>query len=333
MKQCKSLEKGTKFDRLLDARIACQRLLHHCLVSRYWMRIQEFEQYSPRVLKAEKFPKRRDAESELPKIFGVTPTYQQGDYLEAALSSVLDQAYHNLDYVVIDGGSTDGTSEILAKYSHRLFHFTSEPDAGQGDAIQKGFRLLLEDRSDALMFWLNSDDMLLPESLFFMAEYFQNNPSVDVAYGHRIVIDEAGREIGRWVLPRHHRKVLQWVDYIPQETLFWRRKAWESVGGVDPALKFALDWDLLLRFQEEGLEIRRVPYFLGCFRYHRGQKTRLHMKAVLEEAHDPAGEEFQLMRERSNRPPLDLKWITYFGLRTKVRGALYSRLLQVGIRL
>ena len=95
------------------------------------------------------------------------------------------------------------------------------------------------------------------------------HPEVDVIYGHRIIIDEADRDVGRWIMPRHDAATLEWIDYVPQETLFWRKKVWDRAGGIDRSFQFALDWDLLLRFQKAGARMVRLPYFLGAFRILR----------------------------------------------------------------
>jgi len=124
------------------------------------------------------------------------------------------------------------------------------------------------------MAWLNSDDILFPGALAYVADYFARHPDVDVIYGHRILIDENDRQIGRWLLPRHDDNVLSWADYVPQETLFWRRRIWDKVGGkVDESFRFALDWDLLIRFRDAGARFARLPRFLGGFRIHAAQKT------------------------------------------------------------
>jgi len=127
------------------------------------------------------------------------------------------------------------------------------------------------------MAWLNSDDMLMPGALRFIGEYFAANPSVDAIYGHRVVIDENDAEVGRWLLPEHDSEILKWADYVPQETLFWRRSLWDKVGGVDTSFRFAIDWDLLVRFEAAGGKIVRLPYYLGCFRIHPLQKTSAEM--------------------------------------------------------
>lgn len=203
------------------------------------------------------------------RITVVTPSYNQARFLEHTLRSVLAQAYPNLEYIVQDGASTDGTTEILSRYQKHLAHVASHPDRGQAHALNLGFAR----SSGDIMAYLNADDILLPGTLHYVAAFFQQHPEIDVVYGHRVVMDEQGREIGRWVLPPHDTQVLYWTDYIPQETLFWRRQIWERVGGFDETLQFALDWDLILRFAQVGARVVRLPRFLGAFRVHTSQKT------------------------------------------------------------
>jgi len=200
----------------------------------------------------------------------VTPSFNQGNFLGRTIESVLDQRYVRLEYVVQDGLSTDETAQVLARYRPLLTHCESEKDRGQAHAINLGF----EHATGEVMAYLNSDDLLLPGALHYVADYFARNPDVDVVYGQRVVIDENGAEIGRWVLPPHDNAVLSWADYVPQETLFWRRRMWDRVGGaMDESFQFALDWDLILRFRDAGARFVRLPRFLGAFRYHAQQKT------------------------------------------------------------
>ena len=184
--------------------------------------------------------------------------------------SVLDQDYPRLEYRVADGGSTDGSVEIIKKHASRLDSWTSEKDTGPASAINKGFATTNGD----IMAWINSDDLMLPGAVKYAAAYLARHPEVDVVYGHRLIVDERDWQVGRWVLPRHDGAALLWADYIPQETLFWRRSLWEKVGaGLDESFKFAFDWDLLLRFQKAGARFVRLPRFLGCFRVHDAQKS------------------------------------------------------------
>jgi glycosyltransferase involved in cell wall biosynthesis len=212
-----------------------------------------------------------------PVVSIVTPSFQHGHFLARTIESVLAQQYPRLEYVVQDGGSTDDTLAVLEQYRGRLTHCESVRDRGQADAINRGFRRT----TGEIMAWLNSDDLLLPGALASVVDFFEEHPDVDVVYGHRIQIDEQDREIGRWVIPPHDSKVLRWADYVPQETLFWRRSIWEKVGGcVDDTFRFAMDWDLLLRFQNAGARFARLPRFLGAFRVHEQQKTSVSMRTT-----------------------------------------------------
>jgi glycosyltransferase involved in cell wall biosynthesis len=204
----------------------------------------------------------------------VTPSYQQGTFLERTLRSVLDQGHPCLEYIVKDGGSTDETPAILERLRTRLNHVESSEDHGQAHAINQGFRRATGD----ILAYLNSDDLLLPGTLNYVADYFEAHPDVDVVYGHRVMIDRDDAEVGRWVLPRHDNDFLRWADFVPQETLFWRRRIWDKVGGaLDETFHYALDWDLLLRFLDAGARFVRLPRFLGAFRLHPEQKTSLQM--------------------------------------------------------
>lgn len=226
-------------------------------------------QHDPKRLIIPNYYKLSPTPKKPPKISIVTPSYNQGSYIKDTIKSVLNQNYDNLEYIIQDGKSTDNTLEILQKYK-KLLHWNSAKDRGQGHAINLGFRKT----SGEIMAYLNSDDLLLPGTLNYIANYFQLHPEVDVVYGHRIIINEKGSEIGRWVLPPHNNEVLSWADYIPQETLFWRRKIWNKTGGaIDESFKFALDWDLLTRFRKAGAKFHRLPRFLGAFRVHQNQKT------------------------------------------------------------
>jgi GT2 family glycosyltransferase len=205
-----------------------------------------------------------------PRISIVTPSFRQAHFIEHTLRSVLDQGYPNLEYFVQDGGSKDGTVAILERYEKRLAGWESKPDGGQSQAINRAFART----SGEIMAWLNSDDILFPGTLEYVAEFFMTHPEIDVVYGHRVLVNEKGQEIGRWILPPHDDEVLSWADYVPQETLFWRRSIWEKAGGrIDESFRFAMDWDLLLRFREAGARFARLSRFLGAFRVHAEQKT------------------------------------------------------------
>jgi ADP-heptose:LPS heptosyltransferase/GT2 family glycosyltransferase len=296
------------------------------VVEDHWMKLGVLQQYDPRPLTWDKkLPKHgRLSEAQLPAVVIVTPSYNQDKFLESTMLSVLNQNYPKLRYRVQDGASKDRSAEIIQRYADRLHSWESVPDRGQAAAIRRGFEQLPGDPGD-IMAWLNSDDFIAPRALRFVAEYFARHPRVDVLYGNRIIIDGADREIGRWIMPRHDPATLEWIDYVPQETLFWRRRAWDAVGGLDPSFQFALDWDLLARFQQAGARIVRVPYFLGCFRVHTEQKTSAHI-------HTTGHEEMTRIRTRIHGPHADPARIEHYARKARFTAALTARLHGLGLR-
>jgi len=301
--------------------------LYRRLLEGFWMQLGTLHQYAPRPIAWDRGVSRaRRAGIPALKIGIVTPSYNQAAYLERTMRSVLDQQYPDLFYVVQDGASTDGSPAIIRRYAAQLHASESAPDQGQADAIRQGFdRLTGALGPDDVMAWLNSDDLLAPGALAFVARYFAAHPRVDAIYGHRIIINPGDREIGRWVLPRHRPETLRWIDFVPQETLFWRKRAWDLVGGIDPSFHFALDWDLLLRLQEVGRRIERVPYFLGAFRVHDEQKTSAQI-------HTRGHDEMQRVRTRLHGATPDHSQLDRETRRTQLRGAIAARLLELGVR-
>ncbi len=232
-------------------------------------RIGVLGQHAPRQATVPWWYERPRRHGRLPSIQLVTPSLDQGPFVERTVSSVLRQGYPHLAYHVQDGGSTDGTLDVLRRGESAHWTWRSEPDPGQGAAINRAFA----QGDSELMGWLNSDDLLLPGALAAAGSLFAAHPEVDVVYGHRMMIDEHDRRVGIWVTPRHDLGVLRLADYVPQETLLWRRSLWDRVGGLDEALHYALDWDLLLRFADAGARFHRMSRFLGAFRVHEAQKT------------------------------------------------------------
>lgn len=251
------------------------------------LRLGVFTQHPPVALRAPAFSGARPARA-LPRVSIVTPSFNQRRFLEATVESVLGQGYPNLEYVVMDGGSKDGSAEYLRSVESRLTAWRSEPDKGQADAINKAFALT----SGEIMAWVNSDDLMLPGAIDSVVAFFAEHPEIEVVYGQRVVIDHDGREVGRWVLPRHSTSAFLWRDYIPQETLFWRRSLWDGCGSrVDASFQFAMDWELVLRFHEHGGRFARLPRYLGAFRTHDEQKSL----AQVEKVGRP---EFERLRQR-----------------------------------
>ena len=240
--------------------------------AREWLkpRLGVLYHYTPRHIEIPAHYATTSGPARPPKISVVTPSLNQGPYIEETIRSVLEQGYPNVEYIVQDGASQDETRRILERYQDRLAHWASEKDTGQSNAINRGFK----HATGEILAYLNSDDILLPGALNYVAAYFEQHPEIDVVYGHRVLIDERSMEIGRWVLPQHDEEVLSWADWIPQETLFWRRSIWDKVGGaIDESFRFAMDWDLIVRFRDAGARFVRLGRFLGAFRVHPHQKT------------------------------------------------------------
>jgi glycosyltransferase involved in cell wall biosynthesis len=281
-----------------------------------------FRQYGPREPAGETFPRLRTARNQLPGIALVTPSYQQGRYLESTIQSILAQDYPTLEYAVVDGGSGDESPEIIERYRSQLTFAVSERDEGHVDAIDKGFARI----SGEIMAYVNSDDLLEPGALKFVGDFFSRHPNIDAIYGHRVIIDGAGQEIGRWVSPRYNPSLLRIVDYIPQETLFWRRSIYEKVGGLDRKWFFAMDWDLALRFASAGARITRVPYFLGRFRVHSSQKSEVLVNTV-------ARTDIDALRKRELGFCPDPSALEACYRRLKRESLLWALLLRRGVRL
>lgn len=218
-------------------------------------------------------------DSSWPKISIVTPSLNQGKFLEQSILSIRKQNYPNLEHILIDGGSTDNTVAILDKYAESFSYFHSKKDNGQADAIATGFEIASGD----ILCWLNSDDILLPNCLVTVASRFASNRKVDFCYGNRLVINEQGVITNEHVWPRflmnHH-----WVEGQPlaQECCFWRRKLYESVGGIDRSLFFIMDYDLFYRMWREG-KFQKINRYLGCLRIHSDSKNSLHQDIRIEE--------------------------------------------------
>lgn len=286
-------------------------------------RLGELVQYPPRPLLITNQDMKLYSPEKLPSLSIVTPSFNQGIFIKRTLDSVLFQDYPHLEYVVQDGGSTDETINILEQYDSSLTHWESKKDNGQTQAINLGFAKT----QGEIMAYLNSDDLLLPNALHYIGNYFAEHEEVDVVYGHRILINQEDQEIGRWVLPRHSSNVLSWADYIPQETLFWRRRIWEKVGGkLDESFHFAMDWDLLLRFREAGAKFARLPRFLGAFRIHHQQKTSAEI--------NQAGQlEMNRLRMRCHGREVSRREIKYHLLPYLLSHIFYNKLHRLGFML
>jgi glycosyltransferase involved in cell wall biosynthesis len=198
----------------------------------------------------------------------VTPSYNQAQFIEETIRSVLLQGYPNLEYIIIDGGSDDGSIHIVRKYEQWLSSWLSEPDGGQSEAINKGFSLATGD----ILTWLNSDDRLRPGALQAAVEYFLCHPGVGVVYGDYAKIDSEGNSIGKYRSPDfdfHHYVVRQ---YITQPAALFRREVWDQIGPLDTSLHYMMDRDLWLRAALR-FSIAYFPFYMADVRLHDAAKT------------------------------------------------------------
>lgn len=289
--------------------------------------IGQLYQYTPREEVAfDPFPMISPANGPLPKLTVVTPSFNQGRFLGDTMDSVLQEGPFEVDYIVMDGGSKDESAEVIRKRGEKLKHWQSKPDKGQAAAIREGFEHT-DCGPDDIMAYLNSDDLFCPGAVGFVLDWFARNPEVDAVYGHRIIIDDLGREVGRWVLPPHDPEVLGMVDFVPQETLFWRRRIHDAIGGFDPSFQFAMDWDFLLRLRRAGARIERLPWFLGCFRVHPDQKTHTSIDSV-------GAREVELLRRRENEGrDISPRTLHEAVVKTQVESNWYAEKLRAGIRI
>jgi glycosyltransferase involved in cell wall biosynthesis len=216
-----------------------------------------------------------------PRVSIVTPSYNQAKFLEETMESVLSQDYPNIEYIVIDGRSSDGSADIIRRHADDLAYWVSEPDGGQADALRKGFSR----STGEVLAYLNSDDVYLHGAVRTAVEALQADPGLAMVHGDSICIDAQGQEIGHKVgfggdFLRHF---LQQVNPISQPSAFLRRNAYDVAGGIDPTLQLAMDYDLWCRIGLRGMRIRYLPVSMSLFRIHDESKTKLNTVAFAEE--------------------------------------------------
>lgn len=204
----------------------------------------------------------------LPKISIITPSYQQGEFIEATLQSVISQNYPSLEYIVIDGGSSDNSVDIIRCYESKITHWVSERDKGQTDALNKGFKSATGD----IIGWINSDDILVPDALLKVGTFFANHPDISLVYGDALAIDRQGNPL---FLREPGKFDIRWLirtDDIPQSSVFFRRDFLIAIGYLDERLHYALDYDLLVKASLKQVP-GYIPETLSAFRIYPETKT------------------------------------------------------------
>lgn len=233
------------------------------------------------------------------KISIITPNYNGVKYLERTIQSVVNQNYPNLEYIVIDGGSTDGSVEIIKKYEKQITYWESKPDQGLYSALQKGF----EKSTGEIMGWINSDDVLLSQSLFVISELFSGNTEINWIQGYPVVIDDYDRFVFHRpaVNSKYSFYLKEYVTgkFIQQESTFWTRKLWEKAGAsISTEYKLAGDFELWMRFfNHDSLYLTEA--MLGAFRIRRnGQASTNNYQDYLQECHQVIDSFYKLLSEK-----------------------------------
>jgi glycosyltransferase involved in cell wall biosynthesis len=217
------------------------------------------------------------ADDDPPLVSVVTPSLNQGVFIQDAIESVWQQDYRPLEHVVIDGGSTDGTRDILRAHEHLVWR--SEPDHGQSDALNRGFRLA----QGEVFGWLNADDAYLPGAVRTAVDFLRQSPKVDVVYGDCHVVDERRRLL--YVIrpgPLALNRLLTFDQSLPQPAMFFRRRVLERIGGLDRALALAMDIDFAFRLARKARCVY-VPGIRAMYRFHPGTKSIVQCTHVLPE--------------------------------------------------
>ena len=221
----------------------------------------------------------------LPRISIITPSYNQALYLGETIGSVLGQGYPSLEFIIIDGGSTDGSVDIIRKYERHLAYWVSEPDRGQTHAINKG----LAKATGEILAYLNSDDYYLPGALFTVAGYFQAHPRADLVHGRCRYVDAQGATIGGQLgdIARYDDILDLWDVWwnrrqFVQPEVFWSRRITDQIGAFRQDLYFVMDYEYWARILKAGGTVGRIDQELACFRFTPDQKSTRRKEVAAE---------------------------------------------------
>ena len=224
-----------------------------------------------------------------PKISVITPSFNQGEFIEETIRSVISQNYPNLEYIIVDGGSTDNSVQIIKKYANKypkIIRWVSEKDKGQSDAINKGLKM----STGEILCYLNSDDCFTSKALFFVAEFFLTYKEAYWLTGDYEIIDERGRKIQDYI--RIYKKILRLfpskfmikiANFINQPSTFWKREIYNQVGELNLSYKYNMDYDYWLRIFKKGYKLYYLNKVLSKFRVHKQSKGVMEFEKQFKE--------------------------------------------------
>ncbi len=204
----------------------------------------------------------------LPRITVVTPSFNQGQFLEQTILSVLGQNYPDLEYIIIDGGSTDNSVEIISKYADSLTHWESKPDRGQAHAINKGFGRA----TGEIMCWINSDDFFFPHVFHRLVSFFESDKA-ELFYGGCLQFNaERKWSVIRQPSEPFDRELYRVLAFFDQASTFWTRRLWEAAGTLDETMHYGFDWEWFNRAADHG-QFKVLPFIISAYRFHASHKT------------------------------------------------------------
>jgi glycosyltransferase involved in cell wall biosynthesis len=205
------------------------------------------------------------------KISVVVPSFNQGEFIERTILSIIGQNYPNLELIVIDGGSSDDTVEVLKKYNKYIAHWVSEEDRGQSDAVNKGLKMT----TGSIIGWLNSDDIYLNDNLFTINKYFKSNKKTDIVFANYYFIDNNDFILSRRKEIKFNRNVCIWTKgcYHANCSGFFRESVFEKIGYIDPDLHYSMDFEFYLRAYNKGQKISHYNEIWSGYRLHDASKS------------------------------------------------------------